>query len=154
MASDTIPGPAAVWEQLTVLIADHSVERAKERSFYERQEKRIAEMKAADPKAEIKVKNYVGQPTYVDKILTSLKTVFTGFLIGTIIAIPLGILAGLSPTVNAAINPLVPSTADVAISAGIPRRKRMPVAYAYPAYAAPATSESSTPPGCRACAAG
>ncbi len=102
-----IPGPAAVWEQLTVLIADHSVERAKERSFYERQEKRIAEMKAADPKAEIKVKNYVGQPTYVDKILTSLKTVFTGFLIGTIIAIPLGILAGLSPTVNAAINPFV-----------------------------------------------
>ena len=102
-----IPGPGAVWEQVGVLMADHSAERAKEAAFYERQEKRNAEIRAADPKAEIKVKTYVGKPTYLDKILTSLKTVFTGFVIGTIIAIPLGIVAGLSPTVNAAINPLV-----------------------------------------------
>ncbi len=102
-----IPGPAAVWEQVTVLVADHTAERAREKAFYERQEKRNAEILAADPKAEIKVRNYVGKPTYVDKIVTSLKTVFTGFLIGTVIAIPLGILAGLSPTVNAAINPFV-----------------------------------------------
>ena len=102
-----IPGPGAVWEQVVVLMADHSAERAKEAAFYERQDKRNAEIRAADPKAEIKVKNYVGKPTYIDKIKTSLVTVFTGFIIGTIIAIPLGILAGLSPTVNAAINPLV-----------------------------------------------
>ncbi len=102
-----IPGPAAVWEQFGVLIADHSAERAKEKAFYERQDKRIAEARAANPPVEIKAKTYVGKPTYVDKILTSLKTVFTGFLIGTAIAIPLGILAGLSPTVNAAINPFV-----------------------------------------------
>ena len=102
-----IPGPAAVWEQFGVLIADHTAERAREAAFYERQDKRIAEAKAADPKVEIKAKSYVGKPTYVDKIVTSLKTVFTGFLIGTLIAVPLGILAGLSPTVNAAINPFV-----------------------------------------------
>ena len=102
-----IPGPAAVWEQFGVLIADHSAERAKEKAFYERQDKRIAEGKAANPPVEIKAKNYVGKPTYIDKIITSLKTVFTGFLIGTLVAIPLGILAGLSPTVNAAINPFV-----------------------------------------------
>ncbi len=102
-----IPGPSAVWEQVVVLTADHFAERAKEKAFYERQEKRIAEAVAADPKADIKRKTYVGKPTYMDKIITSLKTVFTGFLIGTIIAIPLGILSGLSPTVNAAINPLV-----------------------------------------------
>lgn len=102
-----IPGPAAVWEQFGVLLADHSAERAKEKAFYERQDKRIAEARAANPPVEIKAKTYVGKPTYVDKILTSLKTVFTGFLIGTALAIPLGILAGLSPTVNAAINPFV-----------------------------------------------
>ena len=102
-----IPGPAAVWEQFGVLLADHSAERAKEKAFYERQDKRIAEGRAANPPVEIKAKTYVGKPTYVDKILTSLKTVFTGFLIGTALAIPLGILAGLSPTVNAAINPFV-----------------------------------------------
>ena len=102
-----IPGPGAVWEQVVVLMADHSAERTKEATFYERQDKRNAEIRAADPKAEIKVKNYVGKPTYIDKIKTSLVTVFTGFVIGTLIAIPLGILAGLSPTVNAAINPFV-----------------------------------------------
>ena len=102
-----IPGPAAVWEQVGVLMADHFAERAREKAFYERQDKRNAEILAADPKAEIKVRTYVGKPTYVDKIVTSLKTVFTGFLIGTVVAIPLGILAGLSPTVNAAINPFV-----------------------------------------------
>ena len=90
-----------------MLFRSHSAERAKEKSFYERQDKRIAEGKAANPPVEIKAKSYVGKPTYVDKIVTSLKTVFTGFLIGTLVAIPLGILAGLSPTVNAAINPFV-----------------------------------------------
>ncbi|NLH79780.1 MAG: ABC transporter permease [Phyllobacteriaceae bacterium] len=102
-----IPGPAEVWEQVGVLMSDHFAERAKEKAFYERQDKRNAEIRAADPKAEIKVRSYVGKPTYIDKILTSLRTVFTGFLIGTVVAIPLGIVAGLSPTVNAAINPFV-----------------------------------------------
>jgi len=102
-----IPGPAEVWEQAKVLVADHVAERAREAAFYERQDKRNAEIRAADPKAEIKLRAWVGKPTYVDKIVTSLKTVFTGFLIGTLVAIPLGILAGLSPTVNAAINPFV-----------------------------------------------
>lgn len=47
------------------------------------------------------------KPTYYAQIWTSIKTVFAGFLIGTLIAVPLGILAGLSPTANAALNPLV-----------------------------------------------
>lgn len=102
-----IPGPVEVWNQFGVLLSDHGAERAKERAFYDRQEARIAAALAADPKAEVKRRTYVGQPTYIDKILTSLKTVFTGFLIGTVIAVPLGIVAGLSPIVNAAINPLV-----------------------------------------------
>ncbi len=102
-----IPGPAAVWEQFGVLLTDHAAERAKEKAFYERQATRIAEARAANPPVEIKAKTYVGKPTFIDKILTSLKTVFTGFLIGSIVAIPLGILAGLSPTVNAAVNPFV-----------------------------------------------
>ena len=32
---------------------------------------------------------------------------FTGFLLATLVAVPLGILCGLSPTINAAINPLI-----------------------------------------------
>jgi len=33
--------------------------------------------------------------------------VFMGFLIGSLIAVPLGVFCGLSPTVNAALNPLI-----------------------------------------------
>ena len=50
---------------------------------------------------------YTGAPSYYDQIGTSIKTVFFGFLIASVVAIPVGILAGLSPTANAAINPIV-----------------------------------------------
>ncbi|QCG94226.1 ABC transporter permease [Azospirillum sp. TSA2s] len=102
-----IPGPAQVWEQATNLYADHKAERAKEAAFYERQEKRNAEKLAKNPAAEVKILPYAGKPTYLDQIVTSLKTVFTGFLLGALVAVPLGVASGLSPTVNAAINPLI-----------------------------------------------
>jgi nitrate/nitrite transport system permease protein len=50
---------------------------------------------------------YTGKPTFVDQIFTSLKTVFTGFVIATVVAVPLGILCGLFVSFNSAINPLV-----------------------------------------------
>ncbi|HEX2585686.1 MAG TPA: ABC transporter permease [Steroidobacteraceae bacterium] len=102
-----IPGPSAVWHQVGVLWADHNAERAKRDAFYERQEKRNADKLAADPQAEISKIKYTGKPTYFDQIVTSLKTVFTGFVLASMVAIPLGILCGLSSTMNAAINPFI-----------------------------------------------
>ena len=102
-----IPGPAAVWEQTLNLYDEHVRERAKETDFYERQDKRNAENLAANPNAEITARQFTGKPTYIDQIFTSLKTVFMGFLIGSLIAVPLGVLCGLSSTVNAALNPLI-----------------------------------------------
>ncbi|MFA6266062.1 MAG: ABC transporter permease [Pseudolabrys sp.] len=102
-----LPGPAQVWTQVGVLWADHFNERAKERAFYVRQDKRNAVLLAEDPKVEIKQRPYTGKPTFFDQIITSLETVFAGFLFGTIIAVPLGVVCGLSTTVNTAINPLV-----------------------------------------------
>jgi nitrate/nitrite transport system permease protein len=102
-----LPGPVQVWQQTKVLWADHLNERAKERAFVERQEKRNAELLARDPKAEVRMRPYTGKPTFLDQIVTSLETVFVGFLIGTLIAVPLGVVCGLSKTVNTAINPLV-----------------------------------------------
>ncbi len=102
-----IPGPAQVWEQVGVLHADHQAERAKEAAFYDRQAKRNAELLAKDPSAEVKTRPYAGKPTYLDQIVTSLKTVFTGFLLGALVAVPLGVACGLSRTVNAAMNPLI-----------------------------------------------
>ena len=102
-----VPGPVQVWDQAVALYADHEAERRKADAFYARQEKRNAERLAADPNAEIKWRAYTGKPTYVDQIMTSLKTVFLGFMLATLVAVPLGILCGLSPLVNAALNPLI-----------------------------------------------
>ena len=102
-----LPGPAQVWEQAKNLWADHVAERAKESAFYVRQEKRNAEILARDPKAEVRVRPYTGKPTFIDQIFTSLETVFAGFVFATVVAVPLGILCGLSASFNAAINPLV-----------------------------------------------
>lgn len=102
-----IPGPAQVWEQAINLNADAVREREKEAAFYERQEVRNAKLIADDRADKVKERTYTGKPTYYQQIWTSIKTVFFGFLIASVIAIPVGILAGLSATANAAINPII-----------------------------------------------
>jgi nitrate/nitrite transport system permease protein len=102
-----IPGPVAVWQQAGALWTDHVAERTRAKEFYERQVQRNAARLSADPDARVTVAEYTGKPTYVDQIVTSLKTVFTGFLLASVIAIPLGVLCGVSTTLNAGINPFV-----------------------------------------------
>lgn len=102
-----IPGPAQVLVEAHGLVDEHYAERKKAAEFYERQRVRNAALKAEDPKAEISVHSWTGKPTYLDQILTSLYTVFTGFTLATLIAVPLGILCGLSRTFQIAINPLI-----------------------------------------------
>ncbi|HEU0202670.1 MAG TPA: ABC transporter permease [Burkholderiaceae bacterium] len=102
-----VPGPAQVLEQAKTLFDDHVAEREKRAAFYLRQEERNKERLAEDPQAEIRIYEWTGKPTYFDQILTSLKTVFTGFLLATLVAVPLGILCGLSPVVQTALNPMI-----------------------------------------------
>jgi nitrate/nitrite transport system permease protein len=102
-----LPGPAKVWEQTVVLFDEHKEERQKEQAFYERQDKRNAAKLAKNPDAVIKTRAYTGQPTFFDQILTSVLTVATGFLLASLIAIPLGIICGLSNTIYTALNPLI-----------------------------------------------
>ena len=102
-----IPGPAQVWEQAVNLNEDAIREREKEAAFYVRQDERNAKLIEAGKEDRVKIRTYTGNPTYYQQIWTSIKTVFFGFLIAALIAIPLGILAGLSATANAAINPLI-----------------------------------------------
>jgi nitrate/nitrite transport system permease protein len=103
----TLPGPVAVWSQFRGLLAEHRAERAKEKAFQARQDKRIAERKAADPTAEFRRIAYTGKPTFLDQIVTSLKTVFTGFLLASLLGVPIGILCGMSRGVMNALNPLI-----------------------------------------------
>ena len=102
-----IPGPAQVWEQVGVLRADAAAEAQKQADFYTKQSAKNANLIATGKPSEVKDHSYAGKPTFPGQILTSIKTVFMGFLLGTLIAVPLGIVSGLSPTANAAINPLV-----------------------------------------------
>jgi nitrate/nitrite transport system permease protein len=103
----TIPGPSAVWAQTRALWADHLAEREKRVAFYERQSERNSKRLNEDPTATIVERRYTGKPTYIDQIFTSLKTVFAGFLLATLFAVPVGILCGLSKTVNTALNPFI-----------------------------------------------
>lgn len=102
-----VPGPKQVYAQFTTLVEEHQAEREKETQFYQRQEKRNAKKLAENPEAVIKKRSYTGNPTFFDQIFTSIFTVMVGFVLAGLIAIPIGIVAGLSKTVYAAINPLV-----------------------------------------------
>ncbi|HEX7776594.1 MAG TPA: ABC transporter permease [Parvibaculum sp.] len=102
-----IPGPVQVWQQGESLWAGYQAEKQREADFYARQDQRNAELVASGESDMVRHRNYTGQPTYIDQILTSLRTVGLGFLIATLIAVPLGIGCGLSPAFNGALNPLV-----------------------------------------------
>lgn len=102
-----IPGPVAVWEQSGVLMQEHRDTRDKAKAFYERQDVRNAGYSAAGQTDKIKERAFTGKETFIDQIFTSLRTVFFGFLIATIVAVPIGIFCGLSPLFNSAMNPLI-----------------------------------------------
>ncbi|MGN6644759.1 MAG: ABC transporter permease [Verrucomicrobiota bacterium] len=103
----SLPGPVAVWTEAKNLWANHIAERSKETEFYKRQAERKKTFLAENPTGEWKERKYAGQPTYIDQIFTSLKTVFTGFVIAALIAVPLGIVCGLSKVCNTAMNPFI-----------------------------------------------
>jgi len=115
-----LPGPVEVSQQIGVLWGEHRSERVKEKAFYQRQADRNARLLAEDPKAEIKIRSYTGKPTYLDQIKTSLNTVFTGFLIASLIAVPLGLLCGMSKAVMTALNPLIQVMKPVSPLAWLP----------------------------------
>jgi nitrate/nitrite transport system permease protein len=103
----TLPGPAQVIDAARGLAGEYREERAREADYYARQAERNAQARAADSGAVSETRRYSGRPTYVDQIVTSLETVFAGFLMATLVAVPLGIVCGLSRTMQTALNPLI-----------------------------------------------
>ncbi len=105
------PGPSIVWDQAVALYGEHKEERQKAEAFYERMQKRLDRAVAAGKQQEdldkISTRKYTGVPTFIDQILTSLITVAVGFVIGSVIAIPIGIMCGMSPTLYRAFNPII-----------------------------------------------
>jgi len=103
----SVPGPVQVWEQVESLYGDYQRTQADKAAFYERQEIRNQKLIEAGHADRVGIRDYTGAPTYPEQIFTSLKTVFLGFLLATVIAVPLGIACGLSSTINGALNPLI-----------------------------------------------
>ena len=102
-----IPGPREVYAQAINLYADHLAERQKAKEFYERQVARNKQLVADGKADQVRERAYTGRPTYIDQIVTSLKTVGLGFTLATLLAVPIGILCGLSRMFNAAFSPLI-----------------------------------------------
>jgi nitrate/nitrite transport system permease protein len=115
-----LPGPQAVLKQAGNLVDEHVAEREKEKAFYERQEKRNAKKLEKDPDAKVKIRPYTGKPTFFDQIVTSIITVFTGFILASLIAIPIGVVTGLSNNLYKAINPIVQLLKPVSPLAWLP----------------------------------
>ncbi len=108
------PGPGAVVGQMQALVAEHQAEQAREQAFYSRQQERLAQNPAATARP------YSGRPTFFSQIQTSLLTVLTGFVLATLIAVPIGIVIGLSPTCYSAVNPLIQLLKPVSPLAWLP----------------------------------
>lgn len=98
----TLPGPGDVWEAFKGLMVEFSAARVA-----------AAEAVAAGS-------TYTGPPTFIDQIFTSLQTVAMGFTLATLVAVPLGLIAGMSKRINAAINPLVQILKPVSPLAWLP----------------------------------
>lgn len=101
------PGPVQVYQQSINLWDEHKAEQEKAAAFYQRQEQRNARRAEVDPSYDPGIRPYTGAPTFFQQIWTSLYTVAVGFLVASLIAVPVGILCGLSKSAYAAINPLI-----------------------------------------------
>src|SRR5688572_18128894 len=115
-----LPGPTEVAGQGLALYDEWSAASAAEAQFYSDQDARNAAAVAAGNAGAVQDFAYSGAPTFPDQILTSLKTVALGFVLATLAAVPIGLVCGLSPLVNAAINPLVQIMKPVSPLAWLP----------------------------------
>lgn len=129
-----LPSPTSTWQAGSELIAMHQQQRSHDRDRKQAKLKQAVVHMATAQAYEKKAKLYDGEqqeallasaqsfkkkalvaanyvpssaPTFVDQIFTSLKTVFFGFVIATLIAVPVGVLCGMSPWCNAALTPLI-----------------------------------------------
>lgn len=100
---NTLPSPAQVKNSFFKLLEDHRL-ISKDKKDFKLKTSEINKKRSAEGKPPIV---YTGRPSFVDQILTSIKTVFAGFLLAILIAIPIGIIIGLSETLRDSLNWLI-----------------------------------------------
>jgi len=100
---NTLPSPSQVKASFYSLIEDHKIIKADKKAFKEKTEE-LNKQREAEGEKPI---TYTGRPSFVDQIITSIKTVFAGFLLAIFIAVPAGIILGLSDTLRSSLNWLI-----------------------------------------------
>lgn len=100
---NTLPSPQQVIVAAQNLWADHLSISAKKTEF----KAKVATTNADRRAQGLKPIKYTGRPSFIDQILTSIKTVFAGFLLAMFIAIPIGIITGLNENLKTAFNWLI-----------------------------------------------
>ncbi len=103
----SLPGPVEVFDAGRGLYSEWQARGVAEDAFYAAQDVQNAEFIAAGTPELVRDFEFPAPPSFPQQIWTSLQTVALGFFIGTAIAIPVGLLSGLSQTFMKAINPLV-----------------------------------------------
>jgi nitrate/nitrite transport system permease protein len=102
-----LPGPIEVSQAAGKMYHEYQ----KNHQAYLEYETQFAEALAANPEMKAdelrQIMPFTASPTYVDQIWVSIKTVFTGFVIASLIAIPLGVLCGMSAVAFEMINPFI-----------------------------------------------
>lgn len=97
---NSLPGPLQIKNALISLILDHKNVMTSKKEFKEKSAAANAQLEAQGKKG----MTYTGRPSFVNQVLTSIKTVFFGVILASFIAIPLGIFIGLSERLRLALN--------------------------------------------------
>lgn len=114
------PGTGEVLKQSQALITEHYEEREKVQKKLEKQRIRNEKKLAKNPDAKVKWREYKSRITFFDQIGTSLVTVLFGFVLASLIAIPIGIIIGLSANSYKAMNPIIQILKPVSPLAWLP----------------------------------
>ncbi|GAB3650844.1 ABC transporter permease [Echinicola sediminis] len=100
---NTLPSPAKVYDAYIALWKDHLQISQKKEEFQEK----VAETNAQRAEDGLSPIKYTGRPSFLDQIGTSLKTVAAGFLLALFVAVPIGIIIGLSDVLRNSFNWLI-----------------------------------------------
>ena len=102
-----VPTPAIVGERLIDFFYTQPMEQGVKEAAYEAEMLEMADGDMALYTEMLAEFPFESDPSIYTKIGSSLVTVFTGFLIAALIAIPIGIVSGLSRSVHEAMNPII-----------------------------------------------
>lgn len=100
---NALPSPLEVFGAYKKLMKDHAEISVKKDEFKQKVAK-TNEQRVAKGQKPI---TYTGRPSFVDQIGTSLKTVLAGFVLALLIAVPIGIIIGLSDVLRNSFNWLI-----------------------------------------------